>query len=535
MNPAGRITSLARAITVRPVLLSAAITSAGAIVWITLFPRVGTDLSAAIARAQWAAADPGSPYIFSWYGGIYPASYSLLAPFVLAAVGTRLAMVLAAAGTAALITAIAARQRVPRPRAVAIWSALGMLTQLTAGRAAFTLGLLAAAGCLAIPGPWPGRQADGAARARFRWARPAAAAGLGLLTTALSPVAGVFLGIVAAALLLAGYRARGLLIGLAAAAPLGVMALLPGAGPQPIGVQNWLPPLVAVAGVLILVDSRWRVVRTGSVAYGLTVLAAVILPTPVGSNIERLGELLAAPVVAGLATKRGLTAVTAGAAAAGVWLAAQPAQDLMTGNAPPFAPQTAALARELRRLHAGTSRVEAVPEYGHWESQALAGSFWLARGWERQADMARNPLFYRGTLTPSRYYAWLRDNAVRYVAIPSGPLDWSAEAEASIVRAGQPWLVPVWHDALWKLYLVAGTLPLASPPARVLATNPAGLTLALRRGGSTLVRVRWSPLLRVTRLGPGGPPGSDPAVRQHGPWTAIMVRSGGTYRLSASY
>src|SRR5579875_2808115 len=172
-----------------------------------------------------------------------------------------------------------------------------------------------------------------------------------------------------------------------------------GAGPQPIGVQNWLPPLVAVAGVLILVDSRWRVVRTGSVAYGLTVLAAVILPTPVGSNIERLGELLAAPVVAGLATKRGLTAVTAGAAAAGVWLAAQPAQDLMTGNAPPFAPQTVALARELRRLHAGTSRVEAVPEYGHWESQALAGSFWLARGWERQADMARNPLFYRGTLT----------------------------------------------------------------------------------------------------------------------------------------
>ena len=61
----------------------------GAVVWLIAFPRVGTDLSAQIARADWARHYPGSAYLFSWYDGIYPASYSLLAPYLLAVSGTR--------------------------------------------------------------------------------------------------------------------------------------------------------------------------------------------------------------------------------------------------------------------------------------------------------------------------------------------------------------------------------------------------------------------------------------------------------------
>jgi hypothetical protein len=57
-----------------PAVITVLVTAVGAIVWITVFPRVGTDLSAALARAGWARAYPGSAYIFSWYGGIYPAS-----------------------------------------------------------------------------------------------------------------------------------------------------------------------------------------------------------------------------------------------------------------------------------------------------------------------------------------------------------------------------------------------------------------------------------------------------------------------------
>jgi hypothetical protein len=81
------------------------VTAVGVIVWVIVLPRVGTDLSAALSRAGWARACPGSAYIFSWYGGIYPASYSLLA-----LAGTRLAMAVAAVVTAALLADTVIRQ-----------------------------------------------------------------------------------------------------------------------------------------------------------------------------------------------------------------------------------------------------------------------------------------------------------------------------------------------------------------------------------------------------------------------------------------
>jgi len=208
------------------------------------------------------------------------------------------------------------------------------------------------------------------------------------------------------------------------------------------------------------------------------------------------------------------------------WQVTQPVIDLGQGNAPPYSPQTAALVRELRALGADTARLEAVPQYGHWESQQLSSAAPLARGWERQLDTVRNRLFYDGTLTPASYYGWLRYNAVRYVAISAATPDPAAVAEAAIVRAGPPWLVPVWQNAYWRLYQVAGARPLASPPAAVTGSTPAEITLRMRRAGTTIVRVRWSPLLRGT----GGA-----AVARHGPWTSLTVRRPGVYVLSAPY
>ena len=49
-----------------------------------------------------------------------------------------------------------------------------------------------------------------------------------------------------------------------------------------------------------------------------------------------------------------------------------------------------------------------------------APRFPLARGWERQLDIADNPLFYGGALTGTRYERWLKRLAVRYVAVPIG-------------------------------------------------------------------------------------------------------------------
>jgi hypothetical protein len=59
----------------------------------------------------------------------------------------------------------------------------------------------------------------------------------------------------------------------------------------------------------------------------------------------------------------------------------------------------------------------------------------------------------------------------------------------------------------------------------VISTSPAQITLRMSRPGTTIVRVRWSPLLRST----GG------AVARDGVWTSLTVTRAGMYTLSAPY
>jgi hypothetical protein len=103
--------------------------------------------------------------------------------------------------------------------------------------------------------------------------------------------------------------------------------------------------------------------------------------------------------------------------------------------------------------------------------------------------------------------------------------DPAAASEARIIRAGQPWLIPVWRDRYWRLYLVTGTSPLASQPATVTGTNPAHITLRMTRAGTTVVRVHWSPLLRA----------DGAVVARDGPWASLTARRPGRYGLSAPY
>src|SRR6185312_9859784 len=121
--------------------------------------------------------------------------------------------------------------------------------------------------------------------------------------------------------------------------------------------------------------------------------------------------------------------------------------------------------------------------------------------------------FYGRTLTPAAYHAWLRVNAVGLVALSTSVPDSAGVAEAATVRAGQPWLVPIWHDDDWRLYRVVDAVPLADPPATVLAATPATITLRMAGAGTAVVRVRWSGLLRA--------PGATLAPA--GPWTRITV------------
>jgi hypothetical protein len=381
-------------------VISALLTALGAVVWVTVFPRVGTDLSAAMARAGWASRYPGAAYLFSWYGGFHPAGYSLLAPYLLAVLGVRPAMAASTVISAVLLSSLLVRHRVPRPRAAAVWVAIALWTELSAGRAPFTLGLAAGLGCV-VAADLSRRRSSGPLTAL------SVAAALALLTCLLSPVAALFLCVVAAAFAVAGRWAEAVAVAVPAILPLGAMAASSDGGTQPFTMQNWLPPLIAAAGVLLLVPRRWTMVRVGAVVYGLGVLLTLAVPSLIGSNAARLGELLIGPLLVGLGSPRHRWLLGPALIAAAVWQVAQPAADLAQGNAPPFAPQTAALVRELEALRADTARVEAVPQYGHWESQELADAVPLARGWERQLDVERNPLFYDGSLSPASYRDWL--------------------------------------------------------------------------------------------------------------------------------
>jgi hypothetical protein len=78
----------------------------------------------------------------------------------------------------------------------------------------------------------------------------------------------------------------------------------------------------------------------------------------------------------------------------------------------------------------------------------------LARGWDRQLDTLYGAIFYRPTLSPSAYRAWLVENRVFYVALPDAPLDSAGRLEGKLVAGGLPYLHELWHSAHWRLFAV---------------------------------------------------------------------------------
>jgi hypothetical protein len=217
------------------------------------------------------------------------------------------------------------------------------------------------------------------------------------------------------------------------------------------------------------------------------------------------------------------------------WTVVQPVTNIVN-----TAPVTAGVADarplidKLRQLAARQGRVEVVPLRSHWEAVGLAPYVNLARGWNRQADVARNPLFYQGQLTAEGYRTWLREWSVGYVVLSADEPDDAGIAEAKIITSGYPWLSLVWADAGWRVYRVDGVEPLATPPATVTSDGPAAITLDVPRPGTVLVRIAWSPWLAVR-----GVVDDDPAphacLAQHGKWTELSTPTAGTFTIEARY
>ncbi|MEU1753856.1 hypothetical protein ABZ436_14480 [Micromonospora matsumotoense] len=212
------------------------------------------------------------------------------------------------------------------------------------------------------------------------------------------------------------------------------------------------------------------------------------------------------------------------------WLPPVVAADLRSADDPTadrgyFDPLAAELGR--RGL---TGRVEVPPTRNYWEAAQL-GEVPLARGWLRQVDIGRNPLFFTtvpgatGTgvpLTVDTYRAWLDEYAVQYVAVPDAPLSWVGRAEAELVGAGLPYLTEVWSDRHWRLYAVTDPTPLVAAPGELVRHDGATLTFRTTAPGRIRIRIRHSPWLTA----------SAPAtITADGPWTLVTVPTPGTWTL----
>jgi hypothetical protein len=442
-----------------------------------------------------------------WYGGHHVLGYSLLFAPLAVLLGPALLGTLAAVVAAAVFTPLA-RVAAPSPGAAAAAAWLfvaGVLSNLAIGRVPFLLGIALAVSAWAC------------ARLR-RWA--VAAALLALCSVWASPVAGAFLVLAAAAAAISGghavHRSAALLAIPTLAGGLALWLLFPEGGTDRFVASAFWPMLVLSAAGVTLIAPRQRGLWAAGLLYLAVLVGAFVVPTPFGQTALRLPVLLG-PSLLVLARRRPAPLLVLAVVAVGLlylqWLPAVRAVAQAEGDPSTRPAFQAEALRFLERATLPGERVEVAMTRNHWEAADLAKVVQLARGWERQLDQKENPLFYDGRpLTAARYHAWLRNNAVRWVALPNASLDYSAVAEAKLLRHGAPFLILRYRSPRWRIWEVRGTDPPASDGATMLATGPNWFELDATR--PTVVRQRYTPYWETSgaclRRAPGGWTEIDP-------------------------
>lgn len=488
------------------------------IVWAVFLATGGGDLAAQDAWAGFAARHPGSAYNLFWYGGMHTANYSLLSPFLMAWAGVRTVTVVSGLAGSWYAARLLERTGIDRPLWPALLTSAALWCDVVSGRTTFALGVaIGLAGCAAVVGPR---------------SRPLLAATGSALATTASPVAGLFVVVAGAGYLFARrFREAAALI----IPPFLVVAvttvLFPFQGEQPMLAGRIWPPVLYSAAVVLFAPREWRVLRLGTAVYAAGVALAYLIPSPVGTNVERLAELMAPAVLlaAAMAARRSparCAALVVALALSVNWVAHKTIDDLrVSTSVPAWAADTKGVVAALERLGADRTRVEVVPARNHREASGLAPYVNTARGWNRQLDVERGRLFYDGSFSPSAYRAWLNGSAVGYVVLHDGKPDGPAEQEATLVRGEPDWLEPVWKDAHWRVYRVRDAVPLVSPPATVVRSDDAELVVRVEHRGSVTVRVAYSPWLWSDKG----------CLQQAGRWTKLTAPAPGEYRLSSRY
>ncbi|WFB87178.1 MULTISPECIES: MFS transporter [Streptomyces] len=547
-----------------PVLSVTALAAALHIVWFFTFANSGGDLAAQDAWSEFVGRHPDSAYNLAWYGGMHPVSYSVVSPYLMSVLGVRTTMMIAGTLSAGLLTMLLIRSRAVRnPLWASLAGLFGLLCNAASGRVTFGLGMMFGLGAVAAVFCWPHRW-------RYeRWAKGLCAAPLAALSTMSSPVAGLFVGLVAVALFLQKRRPGAWSLGLAPAAVVALSAwLFPFSGTQPMSIGSAALPVVYSALVYAFVPRAWTTVRITSAVYGLSVLLVWLISSQIGSNITRLamlftGVALVAALPFTVRKSRKWYALVVSIVGFVGWIGAASANDIVhTTPAASWARELAPLVNELQQVGAERGRVEVVPARSHREASALSPYVNLARGWNRQADMERNPLFYDDTLNSANYHEWLRRWAVHFVVLPKDEPDGDGgERERELVQRGLPFLKQIWGDDNWQLFQVTNPTPLAEPDAEVRRAEQGEWTIDVKEPGRILVRVPYSPWLSLvdaegnkleppeeteaSKNAPEGTPKTYENVNgcvteteetaEGDQWTLLVAPREGTYRLAAPY
>jgi hypothetical protein len=489
--------------------------------WLVLAPR-SPDLAAQTYRATLFERSWFTLWDDNWYAGHHLPGYSLVFPWLALALGIRLVGAFAVLVSTFAFERIALTVYGPRARWGAACFALAAAGDVWIGRVTFALGVaFAMLTVLALVHE-----------------RPWLAAGLTAVCAATSPVAGLLLALAGATHVLVTRRA---LCGLTLVAPaflvvLPLEALFPEGGWEPFAASSVTATLAVTLAFLYAVPREERLLRVGALIYlGVTLLS--ILPTPMGSNIDRYAVLLAGPLALCALGRRGfrpagrpLAAVIVAVAGIVVWTAWGPVRESsgVIGDPSTGAAFYTPLKRFLATHGGPLVRVEVPFTHSHWEAALLAPEYPLARGWERQLDTKNDPIFFKPPLTQSAYYAWLHDNAVSYVALPDVPLDGSSDEEAALIRAGVPYLREVFASAHWRVFAVRDPAPLISAPAILTGLGHDSFTLRFAKPGRSLVRLHYTRYWAIST-------GRGCVSSAPGGWTAVSVGVAGVVRVAARF
>lgn len=480
----------------------------------------GVDYAAQLYRIDNFKAHGLGLWDLQWYGGNWTLDYSVIFPPLAAALGVATVTILSAAGAALAFDRLARRHFGPGAVVASLLFAAGTAVQASIGQLPFLTGE-----ALGLGAVW--------AASRRRWALSAP---LALAATLCSPLAGAFIVIGMAAWALWRWRAlhhhrfaaQAALVIAAAAAPVVAAAVLfPGTGSMPYPVVDYLWELAVAGGLWLAAGRDQPALRTGIVMYAAAATFAVAVPSPIGGNIGRLEDILALPLAAAFLWPRRHQLFRGAAIAAAMLPLAlsqwSPAWGAITSDASQpstHRPFYTPLIDTLQQAAAGgpAGRVEVVPTAYHWEATYVAPVMPLARGWERQLDVADNPLFYQsGALTPATYRAWLVDDGVRFVALANAPLDGAARAEGTLVGSGAvPGLQLIWQSTDWRLYAVEGSPGIVQSPDRLISATGTQLVVDAARAGAVLIRERYNPDWSITA-------GVGCVTRGGGGWISVLV------------